>query len=128
MHRPRKEEGGPTVELDGLGDVGLRIQRHGWVARWVPDDVVGDHIACYHVVLSGRRIRPRAAIGLGIPVNEIWVSNAWEAHVQRILFHELREIEMRRRGYGAREAHDRATRLEEERFGPRQPAGESAVG
>ena len=50
-------------------------------------------------------IRPPAAEKLGIPLNEIWISEKWKKYERYILYHELQEIKYRAMGYGKEEAH-----------------------
>lgn len=63
--------------------------------------------------------QPGAARRLGVPLNEIWISDGHREQQERILFHELAEIEYRSRGYTARKAHRMALAEEESRFGER---------
>ena len=88
----------------------------GYKVRFVPHEVIADHIACYRVRYRGKEICPSAAAKLGIPLNEIWISELFRPYARYILFHELVEIRHRARGLAPREAHERALREEEERF------------
>lgn len=77
----------------------------GWKIGYVPASLVGKHVACYNVEYAGVRFRPRAAVRLGIPLNEIWISEDFEDNEDGILAHEIREIELRTKGLGERRAH-----------------------
>ncbi len=81
------------------------IERMGWRVRYVPHEVIEDYNACYRVVYNGKVIYPPAADVLGIPLNEIWLSEKLREYEDYVLFHELREIHYRYLGYGVREAH-----------------------
>ena len=47
------------------------LQELGFFIKYVPDSVIGEHVACYYVRYKGRQIRPRPAIKMGIPLNQI---------------------------------------------------------
>ena len=87
-----------------------------FTVRFVPHEKIKDYIACYNVVYEGKSIYPPAALHLGIPPGEIWISNAFRDYASYILFHELQEIKHRAEGYGVEEAHKLALRDEEMRF------------
>ena len=91
----------------------------GYRVRYVPDETVGEHVACYHVVYEGRTVKPEAADSLGIPLNEIWISESYRDREERVLYHELREIQYRAMGWKPGRAHLQAARDEEDAFGPR---------
>ena len=91
----------------------------GYVVRYVPHEVIGDHVACYHVVYDGRTVRPEAADFLGIPLNEIWISESYRDREERVLYHELREIQYRASGWKPGRAHRQAVKDEEAVFGTR---------
>lgn len=93
----------------------------GYSVRYVPHEVIGDHVACYHVVYGGRTVKPEAADSLGIPLNEIWISESYRDREERVLFHELREMRYRASGWQPGRAHRQAARDEEAAFGPRDP-------
>lgn len=102
-------------------DVRRKVASLGYRVRYVPHDVVGDHVACYHVVYQGRIVKPAAAKSLGIPLNEIWVSENYRDTAERVLYHELREIAYRASGWTPDKAHRQALVDEEAVFGPRPP-------
>ncbi len=89
--------------------------------RYVPHETIGEHVACYHVVYEGRTVKPEAADSLGIPLNEIWISESYRDREERVLHHELREIQYRARGWKPGRAHRQAAKDEEAAFGPRGP-------
>ena len=78
--------------------------------RYVPPEIIGEHLACYYVEYKGKKIRPRAAIKLKIPLNEIWISEKLKNVTDKILFHELQEIRYRERGDSSKSAHKKAKR------------------
>ncbi|NOX44124.1 MAG: hypothetical protein GXO72_00050 [Caldiserica bacterium] len=103
--------------MGGKGfDPKRELEKRGYKLVYVPHEVIADHIACYRVRYRGKDIYPPAADKLGIPLNEIWISELFRPYARYILFHELREIEYRARGYGVREAHMLALRDEREHF------------
>ncbi|RLG79114.1 MAG: hypothetical protein DRO10_01065 [Thermoprotei archaeon] len=97
-------------------DLRRELEEHGWRIRYVPHNVIEDHNACYRVVYRGRIIYPPAADRLGIPLNEIWLSEKLRRYEENVLFHEFREIQYRYQGYGVEEAHLRARIDEALRF------------
>ena len=92
------------------------IEKLGWRVKYVPHEVIEDYNACYRVVYHGKMIYPPAASKLGIPLNEIWLSERLREYEDYVLFHELREIQYRYQGYGVREAHLKARIDEALRF------------
>ena len=92
------------------------LRRLGWRVRYVPHEVISEFNACYRVEYKGRIIYPPAADRLGIPLNEIWLSELLREYEEYVLFHELREILYRYRGYSVEEAHLRARVDEALRF------------
>ena len=101
----------PRQEIDSLG----------YCVRYVPHDIVGEHVACYHVVYEGRTVKPDAAAALGVPLNEIWISESYRDREDRVLYHELGENpQYRARGWKPGRAHRQATADEELTYGPRR--------
>ncbi len=92
------------------------LQRLGYKVVYVPHEIIEDHIACYRVKYEGKLICPPAADKLGIPLNEIWISEVFRPYERYILYHELREIAYRADGHGVREAHKLAEQDEEKRW------------
>jgi competence protein ComEA len=88
-----------------MDDLHGELRRRGWKLVYVPHEVIRDYNACYNVLYEGRRICPPAGERLGIPLNEIWISERWRKYEKYILYHELREIEYRAMGYDVEEAH-----------------------
>ncbi len=93
-------------------DLRRELEKHGWRIRYVPHEVIADYNACYRVVYRGKVIHPPAADRLGIPLNEVWLSERLRDYEEYVLFHELKEIGYRCQGYSVEEAHLRA-RIEE---------------
>ena len=88
------------------------ISEHGWTVEYVPHEVIADSNACYRVRFEGDLIYPPAAETLGIPTDEIWISEKWRKYERFILYHELREIEHRHAGCDTTTAHRLAERDE----------------
>ena len=88
------------------------MRERGWTVEHVPHEVIADYNACYRVVYEGELVYPPAADVLGIPENEVWVSEKWAKYDRVILYHELREIEHRAAGHDKTAAHERAERDE----------------
>ncbi len=89
----------------------------GYRVKYIPHERIKDYIACYRVIYEGKEIYPPAALRLGIPLNEIWISNAFKKYEKYILFHEIREIVHRAEGYDVDEAHLLALKDEKMEFG-----------
>jgi competence protein ComEA len=53
-------------------------------------------------------ITTNAAKELDIPLNEIWISEKWKPYTKYIVFHELREICYRAKGFERDDAHEKA--------------------
>ena len=81
------------------------IQKRNYKVVYVPHEIIKDYNACYNVIYDEKIIRPPAAKKLGIPLNEIWISEKWKKYERYILYHELQEIKYRAMGYGKEEAH-----------------------
>ena len=75
---------------------------------YVPHEAIEDYNATYNVSCENKLITTNAAKQLGIPLNEIWVSEVWKPYEKYILFHELREIYYRAQGLSRDEAHETA--------------------
>jgi competence protein ComEA len=86
----------------------LEAERLGYVVRYVPHGVIADYNATYNVEYKGQHVFTGASKKLGIPLNEIWISELWKPYEEFILFHELREIHHRRSGLTPRKAHRKA--------------------
>lgn len=84
------------------------IAEHGYKVRYVPHEVIEDYNATYNVTFKNKHITTNAARRLGIPLNEIWISELWKSYEKYILFHELREIYYRAKGISRDEAHEKA--------------------
>ena len=92
------------------------IEEMGCKVVYVSHDIIKDYNACYRVEYKGRVIFPPAADRLGIPLNEIWISEKWKEFEDYILFHELREIKYRADGYTVEQAHELAIKDADERY------------
>ena len=99
-----------------LGDVYEILRENWWKIRYVPHRVIKDYNACYRVVYRGRVIYPPAADVLGIPLNEIWLSEKLRRFERYVLFHEVAEIVFRYLGHDVRGAHLAARVAEAIRF------------
>jgi competence protein ComEA len=75
---------------------------------YVPHEVICEYNACYRVSYEGREIYPPSADRLGIPLNEIWISEKYRRYEKYILHHELEEIRYRAEGLDVESAHQRA--------------------
>lgn len=94
----------------------LQAKRLGYLVRYVPHKVIADYNATYNVEYNGQHIITNAAKNLQIPLNEIWISEMWRPHEKYILFHELREILYRGKGYDSKTAHQKAVDDQIERW------------
>jgi len=90
-----------------------KIKKLGYKIRFVPHELIKNHIAFYNVKYKGKIIRPKIAEKLRVPLNEIWISERYKNKLNNILFHELREIEYRRLGLTPKQAHKKAKKDEE---------------
>ncbi|MFQ5871927.1 MAG: hypothetical protein ACE5IB_07200 [Candidatus Geothermarchaeales archaeon] len=68
-------------------DAKSRIQRLGWRVKYVPHDIIEDYNATYNVEYEGQHIVTGAAKELGIPLNEIWISERWKPYKKYLLYH-----------------------------------------
>ena len=87
-------------------------ERLGYKIVYVPHEVIKDYNACYRVIYDGKLIYPPAADKLGIPLNEIWISERFREYERYVLFHELQEIKHRAEGLSVEEAHKKALKDE----------------
>ena len=110
---------GKGLSVTTAATVREKIESLGYRIRYVPDELIGEHVACYHVVYQGRKMKPKAAESLCIPLNEIWISESYRDQEARVLYHELCEIEYRARGWKPGRAHRQASLDEESQFGSR---------
>jgi len=84
------------------------VAEHGYSVRYVSHKVIEDYNATYNVIFKNKHITTNAAKKLGVPLNEIWISELWKSYEKYILFHELREIYYRAKGISRDEAHEKA--------------------
>ncbi|NIP67548.1 hypothetical protein GWN63_05975, partial [Candidatus Bathyarchaeota archaeon] len=85
-----------------------RIEKLGYEIVYVPHEIIEGYNACYRVKYEDNLVFPPAADELGIPLNEIWISEKWEPFEELILYHELKEIEYRAEGKSVQQAHELA--------------------
>ena len=83
------------------------VEQHGYKIRYVPHEIIEDYNATYNVIFENKHITG-AARKLGIPLNEVWISEMWKPYEKYIVFHELREIWHRAKGLSRDEAHKKA--------------------
>jgi len=93
-----------------------KIEKTGYKIVYVPHEVIENYNACYRVKYKGKIIFPPAADKLGIPLNEIWISQKWKEYEEYILYHELSEIRHRAEGHSVQEAHKLASRDAKEKY------------
>jgi len=67
------------------------IQKRNYKVVYVSHEIIKDYNACYNVIYDEKIIRPPAAKKLGIPLNEIWISEKWKKYERYILYHKLQE-------------------------------------
>jgi competence protein ComEA len=84
------------------------LKENAYKVRHVPHETIEDYNATYNVICENKHIITGAAKELGIPLNEIWISEMWKPYEKYILFHELREIYYRAKGISRDEAHEKA--------------------
>lgn len=92
------------------------IEKLGYRVVYVPHKLIEDYIACYKVKYKGKLVFPLAAEKLGIPLNEIWISEKYREFEEYILYHELMEIKHRAKGYTSKHAHELAVEDTEEKY------------
>lgn len=83
-------------------------KRLGWEVVYISHEEIEDYNACYRVEYQGDKIYPPAADDLGIPLNEIWISEKLKEFEKYVLYHEIREIKYRARGCDVSTAHEKA--------------------
>jgi len=81
---------------------------HAYRIVYVPHEVIEDYNATYNVVCEDKLITTNAAKELDIPLNEIWISEKWKPYAKYIVFHELREICYRAKGFERDNVHEKA--------------------
>ena len=59
---------------------------------YVSHEVIRDYNACYRVIYKGKLIHPPAAERLGIPINEIWISELLKHYEPYSAMEELSRI------------------------------------
>ncbi|MBS3814079.1 MAG: hypothetical protein V5A79_01195 [Candidatus Bipolaricaulota bacterium] len=89
------------------------MERLGFDVIYIKPKDIEKYNACYRVEYRGQEIYPPVADELGIPMNEIWISERLKEFEKYILHHELQEIKHRARGLDVKTAHEKA--LEDEK-------------
>ena len=84
------------------------LKEYAYKVRYVPHETIEDYNATYNVICESKHVITGAAKELGIPLNEIWISEMWRPYEKYVLFHELREIYHRAQGLSRDEAHEKA--------------------
>jgi hypothetical protein len=84
------------------------LSKYAYKVCYVPHKTIEDYNATYNVTCENEHVTTGAAKELGIPLNEIWISELWKPYEKYILFHELREIYYRTKGISRNEAHKKA--------------------
>jgi competence protein ComEA len=93
-----------------------KIEKSGYKIVYVPHEIIEDYNACYRVKYRGKLIFPHAADKLGIPLNEIWISEKWKKYEEYIIYHELMEIKHRAEGQSVEQAHALAIKDAKEKY------------
>lgn len=81
------------------------LHKMGFKAKFVPDKIIGKHLACYNVNYKGKLVRPLAALELKIPLNQIWIAKKLRKRQAVVIWHELREIYYVSKGQTFKQAH-----------------------
>jgi len=89
-------------------------EKLGFDVIYIETKEIEKYNACYRVEYRGQKIYPPAADELGIPMNEIWISERLKEFEKYILYHELQEIKHRARGLDVKAANEKA--LEDEKI------------
>jgi len=84
------------------------LTRYAYKVHYVPHKIIEDYNATYNVICENKHITTGAAKELGISLNEIWISEMWRPYEKYIVFHELREIYYRAKGFDRNDAHEKA--------------------
>jgi competence protein ComEA len=84
------------------------LSNYAYKIVYVPHEVIEDYNATYNVMCEDELITTNAAKELDIPLNEIWISEKWKPYAKYIIFHELREIFYRAKGFERDDTHEKA--------------------
>lgn len=101
-----------SAEKKMLEETEKMLSKYAYRVVYVPHEVIEDYNATYNVICEDQLITTNAAKKLGIPINEIWVSDKWKPYAKYIIFHELREIYYRAKGFERDKAHEKAIKDE----------------
>lgn len=88
----------PRAEMEALG----------YDIVYKPHETMAKYNAFYRVEYDGEVIAPPAARRMGVPLNEVWLTELLRPYERYILYHELNEITYRAQGYSVEEAHQAA--------------------
>jgi len=97
-----------SVKKNILKETMELLSKYAYKVRYVSHEIIEEYNATYNVVFEDKHITTGAARELGIPLNEIWISEMWKPYEAYIIFHELREIYYRSSGFSRDKAHEKA--------------------
>jgi competence protein ComEA len=100
-------------ESDAPPDPRAEMESLGYDVVYKPHEVMAKYNAFYNVEYDDQRIAPPAARRMGVPLNEVWLTEFLAPYERYVLHHELNEIRYRAAGYDVETAHERA--LEDDR-------------
>lgn len=95
-------------EVDTTLSPRTEMEELGYVIVYKPHEVMAKYNAFYHVEYDEQVIAPPAAERMGVPLNEVWLTEFLRPYEKYILYHELNEIKYRARGFSVDEAHEQA--------------------
>jgi len=95
---------------DNVNEFKRIVGKLGYKVVYVPHNIIEDYNATYNVIYQGKVITTNASKKIGVPLNEIWISEMWKPYEKYILFHEIKEIEYKAAGLDSQEAHERAAK------------------
>lgn len=88
------------------------LERLGYTIVYKPHRQVAAHMAFYKVKYKGKILKCNIVHKYDIPMNEIWLSENLKPYEKYILYHELKEIEYRAKGFGYERSHEKALKDE----------------
>jgi len=97
-----------SVKKNLLEETEKLLSNYAYKIVYVPHEVIEDYNATYNVMCEDKLITTNAAKELDIPLNDIWISEKWKPYAKYIIFHELREIYYRAKGFERDNAHEKA--------------------
>lgn len=84
------------------------MEELGYDVVYKPHETMAEYNAFYRVEYDGEVIAPPAARRMGVPLNEVWLTELLRPYERYVLYHELNEIKYRAQGYGVERAHELA--------------------